>query len=119
MTVRIKRVYEDPAAGDGYRVLVDRLWPRGLSKANADIDLWLKAIAPTPELRTWWNHDPDRLDEFAARYRTELDGNPAVGELGEVLAQHPIVTLTYGARDSRVNHAAVLLEFLTQHGLST
>jgi uncharacterized protein YeaO (DUF488 family) len=112
VTVSIKRVYDDPASGDGYRVLVDRLWPRGLSKIRAEIDLWLKGIAPSTELRTWWNHDPALLDEFARRYRNELDGNDSVGELRTVISEHPIVTLTYGARDPHVNHAAVLLDYL-------
>jgi uncharacterized protein YeaO (DUF488 family) len=124
VTVSIKRVYDDPAPDDGYRVLVDRLWPRGLSKARADVDLWLGDVAPSPELRTWWNHDPDRLAEFAKRYRSELDGNGngngngndaiAIAELRTIIAEHPIVTLSYGARDPRVNHAAVLLDYLSE-----
>jgi uncharacterized protein YeaO (DUF488 family) len=118
VTVSIKRVYEAPTSSDGFRVLVDRLWPRGLSKANAQIDLWLKDIAPSPELRTWWNHDPARMRQFAARYRSELDGNPAVAEVDDLLAQHPTVTLVYGARDHQVNHAVVLLDYLAEHGLS-
>ena len=113
MPVAIKRVYDEPSAEDGYRVLVDRLWPRGLTKERADVDLWMKDIAPSPELRTWWNHDPQRLDEFIARYRAELATNPAVAELEQVITEHPAVTLVYGARDSRVNHAAVLRDYLT------
>lgn len=112
MSVSIKRVYEDPAEADGFRVLVDRLWPRGLSKSRAEVDLWMKDIAPSPQLRTWWNHDPERLDEFASKYRAELDSNPAVSELRHVIAEHGTVTLVYGARDPRVNHAAVLLGYL-------
>jgi uncharacterized protein YeaO (DUF488 family) len=110
--VSIKRVYVEPVAADGYRVLVDRLWPRGVSKERAALDLWLKDIAPTTELRTWWNHDPARLDDFAQRYRSELDSNDAVATLREVIAAHPVVTLVYGARDPRVNHAAVLRDYL-------
>jgi uncharacterized protein YeaO (DUF488 family) len=115
----MKRVYDDPAPDDGYRVLVDRLWPRGLSKAQAEIDLWLKGVAPSPDLRTWWNHDPERLDEFTKRYRDELDDNDTIAELRTVIAEHPVVTLTYGARDPRVNHAAVLLDYLSVHGSTT
>ncbi|MEO8093413.1 MAG: DUF488 domain-containing protein [Pseudolysinimonas sp.] len=111
--VTIKRVYEPPAPDDGYRVLVDRLWPRGVSRDRADLDGWLKDVAPSPQLRTWWNHDPARLSEFAGRYRTELDHNPAVGELEELLVTHPRVTLLYGAHDPLVNHAAVLRDYLS------
>jgi uncharacterized protein YeaO (DUF488 family) len=114
--VTIKRVYEAPAPADGYRVLVDRLWPRGLSKARAEIDLWMKDIAPSPELRKWWDHDAERMDEFAVRYRAELDANPAVSALRDVFNEHPVVTLAYGARDARVNHAAILLDYLRSHG---
>lgn len=112
MTVSVKRVYVDAEPDGGYRVLVDRLWPRGASKILAALDLWLKDIAPSPELRTWWNHDPARLDEFAHRYRSELDSNDAVATLREVIAAHAVVTLVYGARDPQVNHAAVLLDYL-------
>ncbi|MEA4945629.1 MAG: DUF488 domain-containing protein [Propionicimonas sp.] len=111
--LRIKRVYQPAAPTDGCRVLVDRLWPRGISKPAAALDLWLKEIAPSPELRTWWNHDPDRLDEFTARYRAELDHNPAVGTLRDLLSQHERVTLLYGAKDPRINQAAVLQQYLT------
>ena len=113
MTVTIKRVYEDAAADDGYRVLVDRLWPRGVSKPRAAVDLWLKDVAPSPQLRTWWNHDPETMDEFTQRYRAELDTNDSLRELRDVISQHPVVTLLYGARDPHVNHAAVLLEYLS------
>jgi uncharacterized protein YeaO (DUF488 family) len=112
VAVVIKRVYLPAEHADGYRVLVDRLWPRGVSKQAAELDLWLKDVAPSPELRTWFDHRPERLEDFAARYSAELDGNPAVASLREVIAEHPLVTLLYGARDPRVNHAAVLLEYL-------
>lgn len=108
----IKRIYEPAAASDGFRVLVDRLWPRGISKQKADLGLWLKEIAPSTDLRTWWDHDPARLDEFATRYRAELDQNPAVAELTAVLEAHPVVTLLYGARDPVLNQAAVLRDYL-------
>ena len=98
-TLRVKRIYDDAAPDDGCRVLVDRLWPRGVSKERAELDRWLQDVSPSPELRRWWDHDPDRLDDFAARYRAELDGNPAVDELRELIAEHATTTLLYGARD--------------------
>jgi uncharacterized protein YeaO (DUF488 family) len=114
--VLIKRVYNPPAPDDGYRVLVDRLWPRGVSRERAELDAWLKDIAPSPQLRTWWDHDPAELDEFTRRYRAELNHNPAVDELRESLERHPRVTLVYAARDQNVNHAAVLRHYLRPHG---
>jgi uncharacterized protein YeaO (DUF488 family) len=113
--VLIKRVYDPPTPDDGYRVLVDRLWPRGVSRDRAELDAWLKDIAPSPQLRTWWGHDPAELDEFTRRYRAELNRNPAVDELRESLEQHPRVTLMYAARDQNVNHAAVLRDYLRPH----
>jgi uncharacterized protein YeaO (DUF488 family) len=112
VTVSIKRVYDAPTPDDGYRILVDRLWPRGLSKERAELDLWMKNIAPSSGLRQWWNHDPSRLDEFARRYEAELDTNDEVAALNSLIAEHPVVSLVYGARDPRVNHAAVLLGYL-------
>jgi len=111
--VRIKRVYEPADVADGRRVLVDRLWPRGLTKAAAAVDDWLREVAPSPELRRWWDHDPDRMDEFARRYRAELAGNPAVETLLEE-ARAGTVTLLFAARDERVNHATVLAELLQE-----
>jgi DNA-3-methyladenine glycosylase len=116
MVVTIKRVYEQAAGGDGFRVLVDRLWPRGVSKDRAEVALWAKDVAPSPDLRKWWDHDPARMDEFAARYRAELDANAAVADFAAVIGQHPVVTLVYGARDSRVNHAVVLRDYLLAKG---
>lgn len=111
--VRIRRVYEEPSADDGLRVLVDRLWPRGRSKQSAHVDVWLKDIAPSKDLRTWFGHIPERFDGFAARYRAELDTNPeAVGRLRELIAGHSRVTLLYGAKDSEHNNAVVLREYL-------
>lgn len=109
---RTKRVYEAAEPTDGYRVLIDRLWPRGLSKDAAALDQWLPDVAPSAELRKWWNHDPDRLDEFTTRYRAELDANPAVEELREIGREHAPVTLLYGARDPRLNQAVVLRDYL-------
>lgn len=110
--VRVKRVYETPGPADGYRVLVDRLWPRGMSHERATVDRWLKEVAPSARLRTWWGHDPLRLADFAARYRAELAVNPAVGELRALTAAHPVVTLVSAVRDPRVNHAVVLRDYL-------
>lgn len=110
--LRIKRIYDAPEATDGYRILVDRLWPRGVSKERAALDLWLKDIAPSPDLRTWFGHKPDRFDEFIERYRLELQTNPAVGTLRDIIHGHSTVTLLYAAHDPKINHASVLLSFL-------
>ncbi|TFC46388.1 DUF488 family protein [Cryobacterium sp. TMT1-21] len=123
MGILIKRVYDEPAESDGVRVLVDRLWPRGVSKEHARLDLWLKDVAPSPDLRTWWNHDPARLAEFAERYTAELGAAPqtrqAVAELRALLARntaaHTETTLVYGARDPVVNHARVLAAYLADN----
>ena len=112
----LKRVYETPSAEDGTRILVDRLWPRGLTKAKARVDLWLKAIAPSTELRQWFGHDPDRWAEFQSRYRAELEANPdAVAELISALRRGP-ATLVYGARDETRNDAVVLADWLATSG---
>jgi uncharacterized protein YeaO (DUF488 family) len=110
-SIEIKRVYEPRSRGDGERILVDRLWPRGLRKTDAAIDLWKKDIAPTPSLRTWFGHRADRFDVFKRRYREELKSNPAVTEILEAIGDRK-ATLLYAARDTAVNHAAVLAEFL-------
>src|SRR6187200_1307966 len=99
MAFVMKRVYEPAAASDGYRVLVDRLWPRGVKKERAELDEWAKDAAPSPELRTEWHHHRERFDEFAARYREELDADPAGAALLETGRQHDRVTLVFGARD--------------------
>lgn len=112
----IKRVYEPPAASDGYRVLVDRLWPRGVQKARAELDEWAKDAAPSPALRTEWHHHPELFVEFAERYREELADSPAAAALVALGQEHERVTLLFGARDVRVNHAAVLLAWLGEHG---
>ena len=113
--IAIKRAYAAPSANDGYRVLVDRLWPRGLKKEAAHLDLWLKDIAPSPALRTWFGHEPARFAEFERRYTAELKTNTgAVAEIERVLAQTP-VTLVYAAKDELRNHAIVLKAFLESH----
>lgn len=114
--VAIKRAYAAPGKDDGYRILVDRLWPRGLKKEDAHLDLWLKAIAPSPALRTWFGHDPARFAEFGRRYATELAQIPGeVAQLHDILARTP-VTLVYAAKDERCNHALVLKAFLEGRG---
>ncbi|MHA6695341.1 DUF488 domain-containing protein [Homoserinimonas sp. A520] len=114
MTVVIKRVYDDPGQRDGYRVLVDRIWPRGLSKDSAHLDEWVKDVAPTDELRSWFGHDPDRFDDFAKRYREELAANPVLESLREIIRSHRKVTLLYGARDTEHNQAVVLRDHLAR-----
>lgn len=118
MAVVIKRAYAEPEASDGFRVLVDRLWPRGVSRDGAELGLWLREVAPTPALRSWWNHDPERLAEFTMRYRAELRAEPdavaAVEQLQQLIHTHGMVTLVYGARDPAVNHAAVLRDYLAE-----
>ncbi len=110
--VRVRRIYAAREAEDGFRVLVDRLWPRGVSKANAGVDLWLKEIAPSTKLRTWFAHDPSKWAEFQLLYREELERNPEpVAQLRERVRQGA-VTLLYSARDVEHNHAPVLLDFL-------
>jgi uncharacterized protein YeaO (DUF488 family) len=114
MKLKIKRVYEQPAKGDGKRILVDRLWPRGLTKENASIDLWLRDIAPSTELRKWFRHDPDKWEEFRKRYHQELKNNKEqVSLLYEELKKRTI-TLVYGAKDEEHNEALVLKEWLNR-----
>jgi uncharacterized protein YeaO (DUF488 family) len=111
---RIKRIYDDPADDDGCRVLVDRLWPRGVTKERARLELWLKEIAPSPPLRQEFAHMQERFADFRAQYEDELEDNPAVEQLLDLAARHKRVTLLYAAKDPEVNHARVLLEFLQQ-----
>ena len=113
MSFQIKRVYEPAKPTDGTRVLVDRLWPRGLRKADADLALWMKDVAPTPRLRLWFGHDPEKFAEFRRRYTRELKGNPAVAELRK-LGRSKRVTLLYAAHDPKVSHALVLQSALTR-----
>ena len=114
MNVMLKRAYESPAMSDGERILVDRLWPRGLAKVKAKIDLWLKDVAPSTELRQWFGHDPEKWSEFKKRYRAELKNNPALSEL-QALSRQRDVTLVYAAKDQLHNEAVVLKEIL-EHG---
>jgi len=112
--VGIKRVYEQAADEDGVRILVDRLWPRGVSKERAALSGWLKDVAPSPDLRRWWHHDPDRFQDFARRYRTELDDNPALEDLLSIVREHDRTTLVYAAKDPAVNHALILRDYIRQ-----
>ena len=115
--LRCRRVYDGSEAGDGARVLVDRLWPRGLRREAAALDAWEKGVAPSTELRWWIGPDPSRFEEFSARYRAELDASEAAAEFSErcraLLARGP-VTLLYAARDERCNHALVLAGWLRE-----
>ncbi len=110
--LKIKRVYEPAAKADGTRVLIDRLWPRGLSKRAARVDVWMKEIAPSPALRKWFGHDPAKWSEFRRRYRRELAKNAAALEPLRRLAARRRTTLIYAAREERYNDAVVLLEYL-------
>ena len=112
MSIFLKRAYESPAKTDGTRVLVDRLWPRGVTKSKAKIDLWLKDLAPTTELRKWFGHDPAKWKEFQARYRKELAGKKQAVQALREKVQECNVTLVYGARDEEHNEAVVLKRIL-------
>lgn len=111
MTVRIKRIYEPASKSDGMRILVDRIWPRGVSRQKAKLDEWCRDVAPSTALRRWFGHDPERWTEFKKRYRVELKGNPALGDLRK-LARGKSVTLLYGAHDTEHNQALVLQALL-------
>ncbi|HVH66413.1 MAG TPA: DUF488 domain-containing protein [Gemmatimonadales bacterium] len=114
MRVRTKRVYDPPDPADGVRILVDRLWPRGLSKARARVDYWAKTIAPSTELRRWYGHEAAKWQEFRRRYFAELDANPAgLAELRRHLGKGT-VTLLYGSKEERLNNASALQEYLTR-----
>lgn len=108
---RIKRAYEPAAEADGTRVLVDRVWPRGITKEKAAVSEWLKEVAPSTELRKWFGHEPERFAEFRERYRAELKGSAALEELRRLKG---VVTLVYGAHDETHNQAAVLKELLEE-----
>jgi uncharacterized protein YeaO (DUF488 family) len=117
MNIRLKRVYAPAEEEDGYRVLVDRLWPRGVSKEKAQVDLWLRDAGVGTSLRRWFGHDPARWDEFRHRYFAELRKRPEVlEELRGVLRTHPVVTFLYAARDEEHNNAVALREFVEDEG---
>lgn len=113
MTIRLKRVYEIPEAADGYRVLVERLWPRGLAKEHARLDRWEKDAGASHGLRTWYAHDPAKWEEFRRRYFNELRSQPdLLRDLGHMIRSHNTVTFLYAARDTGHNNAVALKDFL-------
>lgn len=110
--IQVKRVYDKPSRNDGRRILVDRIWPRGLSRDKAQVDEWVKDVAPSSELRRWFKHDPDKWPEFKNRYFSELDGNSdAVAALKDHCKAGK-VTLVFGAKEERYNNAVALAEYL-------
>ena len=112
MTIHIKRAYEGPSNEDGQRILVDRLWPRGISKDNAKIDFWPKEIAPSNELRKWYGHEPEKWEEFKKKYFAELDAIPEkVQELLDYV-QKGTVTFVYSSKEERINNAVALKEYV-------
>nr|HET6902171.1 DUF488 domain-containing protein [Ktedonobacteraceae bacterium] len=115
--IGLKRVYDEPKEDDGKRVLVDRLWPRGLSKERARVDLWLKEVAPSSELRKWFGHEPEKFAEFRRRYEAELDAEGAQTKLAELrdMAKREHVTLVFAAHDTEHNNAVVLRDLLLRH----
>lgn len=111
--IAVKRIYAPPADADGCRILVDRLWPRGLSKERASLDHWFKDLAPSNELRRWYGHDPDKWGEFRRRYRAELEGRPSILEpLRRLLTTERKVTLLFSAKNETHNNAVALAEYL-------
>ena len=110
--IRIKRIYEPPETSDGTRMLVDRLWPRGIAREEARIDAWIKDAAPSDALRRWYSHDPKKWPEFRACYLTELQQNPAAAELRDRAREAKTLTLLFAAKDAAHNNAVVLREFL-------
>ncbi|SDE47565.1 Uncharacterized conserved protein YeaO, DUF488 family [Pricia antarctica] len=110
--IKTKRIYEDPSDDDGYRILVDRIWPRGVSKEDAKLDDWNKNIAPSDKLRKWFDHDPDKFDEFAKKYRKELDDKKEDLTAIRKKAEKQKVTVLFGAKDTEHNQAVVLQKVL-------
>jgi len=113
MNLKIKRVYEKPDAKDGFRILVDRLWPRGMTKEKAALDLWLKEVAPSTELRKWFNHDPEKWKEFQKKYKEELKNNSQAVSSLKNYAKKGTVTLLYGAKNEIHNEALLLKDLLS------
>ena len=111
MDIKLKRIYEEPAVSDGIRILVERLWPRGLSKEKAKVDIWLKEVAPSTELRKWFNHDPEKWEEFKKRYYGELQNNKPV--IKDALDQHKeTITFVYASKEETYNNAVALKEYV-------
>lgn len=111
MMIRLKRVYDTPQEEDGFRVLVDRLWPRGIKKENAHVDLWLKDVAPSNQLRKWFGHDPEKWTQFEQRYAEEVDAG-ALAQLRRIATEHATITLLFAAKDVAHNNAVVLKSLL-------
>jgi uncharacterized protein YeaO (DUF488 family) len=119
MVILIKRVYEPPSEDDGYRILVERLWPRGVSREKAKLDLWLKDAGASPDLRKWFSHDPAKWEVFREKYFEELDQKPViVHNLREIIKKKQIVTFVFSAHDENHNNAVGLKEFLEQQGIT-
>ena len=114
MPIALKRAYEKPARSDGHRVLVERLWPRGLSKADAAIDLWARDVAPSTELRRWFDHDPRKWEAFKRRYHAELEAHPDSVAPLIARARRMRVTFVFGSRETRLNSAAALKEYIEE-----
>src|SRR5262249_28318575 len=114
LMIKLKRVYEAPSEDDGSRILVERLWPRGISKEKAKVDEWLKELAPSPELRKWFQHDPAKWQEFQKRYRNELDENKELVKELKRRARGKTVTFVYAARDEEHNSAVLLKEYISK-----
>ena len=113
-SIKLKRVYEDASPDDGYRILTERLWPRGVSKERAKLDKWMKGISPSNDLRKWFDHDHSKWEEFQDRYRKELFGSAAVQELLEIVNKEDTVTFVFASKDEENNSTVVLKEFIEQ-----
>ena len=113
--IRLKRVYEPASPEDGWRVLVERLWPRGVSKEKAALDSWCKEVAPSPELRIWFSHDPGKWDEFRTKYDRELDANLQIVKILAGKSARGTITFVYSSRDSEHNNAMALREYIEKH----
>ena len=114
MKVKVKRIYEVYEKADGFRILVDRLWPRGIKKEKAQIDIWMKEVAPSTTLRKWFAHDPEKWPDFVSRYKEELHGSMAFRELMTLVKKHKTVTLLFSASDEAHNQAVALKKFLEE-----
>ena len=114
--MKIKRIYDKPSKVDGYRILVDRLWPRGISKKNSKVDLWLKEISPSNELRKWFLHDPEKWKEFQKKYESELKNKSDIlKKIKQIEKEKKVLTLLYSAKDEKHNNAMVLYKILTKN----
>lgn len=120
MEIRIKRAYEDAARSDGPRILVDRIWPRGVAKEDAELEAWLKGLSPSSELRKWFDHDPEKWEEFRQRYLKELKKAEAADDLKKlqsIVKEHKLITLVFAAKDTEHNNAVALRDFLNNGDL--